>query len=45
MQLKYEDYLYSLSQEIKNRREIKRPFNEQELLYLFYNLVKAEALL
>lgn len=28
-----------------NRREIKRPFNEQELLYLFYNLVKVSSLL
>lgn len=27
MQLRYEDYLYSLLPEIVNRREIKRPFN------------------
>ena len=44
-QLRYEDYLYSLLPEIHNRREIKRPFNEQELLYLFYNLVKVSAAL
>ena len=40
IQLTYEDYLYSLEPEINNRRDIKRPFNEQELLYLFYSLVK-----
>jgi len=45
IQLRFEDYLYSLYPEIQNRREIKRPFNEQELLYLFYNLVKIEAVL
>jgi DNA-binding helix-hairpin-helix protein with protein kinase domain len=34
-----------LAPEIHNRQEIKRPFNEQELLYLFYSLVKIEAML
>ena len=42
---KYEDYLYSLSPEIANRRSIKRPFNEQELLYLFYSMVRTATVL
>lgn len=40
-----EDYLYSLAPEIVNRKFIKRPFSESELLYLLYNLVKLATLL
>ena len=36
--------MFSLAPEIKNRRGIKRPFREEQVWYLLYNLAKIGAL-
>lgn len=40
-QLIFEDYLFLLDSEIQNRSDINRPFVENEMWYLLYNIVRA----
>lgn len=41
--LLYDDFMFSLKDEIKNRRAINRPFSESSVWEMLYKIVKAEA--
>lgn len=41
--LLYDDFMFSLREEIKNRRDINRPFSEFSVWEMLYKLAKAEA--
>lgn len=37
----YEDYIFVLSNEIRNRERLDKPFLEIEIWYLLYNMIRA----
>lgn len=41
MQLVFEDYIFVLDNEIKNRNRLNKYFSETEVWYLLYNCIRA----